>query len=132
MADNDESKEGEKKTVVIKESNEDDAQPGERDEGKAAAAAVTSENTARPSRRMSVTPRDGKVKDMKDDRGGCKPTLCSVQSVAKFYLDSVSRLGELIGSISNLGIQKERERRRRKRWRQEGEGTKVRRGLGRR
>ena len=61
MADNDESKEGEKKTVVIKESNEDAAPPGEQDEGKAAVAAVTSENTAGPSRKMSVTPRDGKV-----------------------------------------------------------------------
>ena len=62
MADNDESKEGEKKTVVIKESNEDAAPPGEQDEGKAAVAAVTTENTAGPSRKMSVTPRDGKVK----------------------------------------------------------------------
>ena len=63
MADNDESnKEGEKKTVVIKESNEDAAAPGEQDEGKAAVAAVTAENTAGPSRKMSVTPRDGKVK----------------------------------------------------------------------
>ena len=61
MADNDESKEGEKKTVVIKESNEDAAPPGEQDEGKAAVAAVTTENTGGPSRRMSVTPRDGKV-----------------------------------------------------------------------
>ena len=60
MADNDDSKEGEKKTVVIKESNEDAAPPGEQDEGKA--AAVTAENTAGPSRKMSVTPRDGKVK----------------------------------------------------------------------
>ena len=95
MADNDESKEGEKKTVVIKESNEDVAQPGEQDEGKAAVAAVTSENTAGPSRRMSVTPRDGKVNDMKDDRGGCKPTLCSVRSVAMFYLDSVDWVNSL-------------------------------------
>ena len=70
MADNEESKEGEK-TVVIKESKEDAAPPEEQDEGKAAAA-VTSENTAGPSRRMSVTPRDGKVHEMKGDRGGCK------------------------------------------------------------
>ena len=62
MAENDESKEGEKKAFVIKESNEDAAPPGEQDEGKAAVAAVTTENTAGPSRKMSVTPRDGKVK----------------------------------------------------------------------
>ena len=62
MADNEESRGGEKKTVVIKESNEDAAPPGEQDEGKAAVAAVTTENTAGPSRKMSVTPRDGKVK----------------------------------------------------------------------
>ena len=70
MADNDESKEGEKKTVVKKESNEDAAPPGEQDEGKAAVAGVTTENTAGPSRKMSVTPRDGKV--IRANCGGCK------------------------------------------------------------
>ena len=73
MAENDENKEGEKKTVVIKESNEDAAPPGEQDEGKAAAA-VTSENTAGLSRRMSVTPRDGKVHE-EPPRGACKLRL---------------------------------------------------------
>ena len=78
MADNDESKEGEKKTVVIKESNEDAASPGEQDGGKAAVAAVTTDNTAGPSRRMSasVTPRDGKVHEDRPDCLQTRPELC--------------------------------------------------------